>query len=100
MDIGYIGAIDTTTPTSPPRARSISPQRREQYRKEGRCVRCGSYDHWVASCPQQPHRPGKVTVIAMDDNSYSDYDSSEENERVEKLIAWERQKQAERVKDA
>ena len=27
------------------RARSVSPARREQYRKEGRCVRCGSHDH-------------------------------------------------------
>jgi hypothetical protein len=42
-------------PSSLPCARSISPLRREQLRKEGRCVRCGSHDHWVASCPMQPY---------------------------------------------
>jgi hypothetical protein len=29
----------------PTRACSVSPARREQYRKEGRCVQCGSHDH-------------------------------------------------------
>jgi hypothetical protein len=37
------------------RARSISPLRREQLRKEGRCVRCGSHDHWVNRCPLEPY---------------------------------------------
>ena len=45
MDINTISmnAIDIV-PTAP-RARSVSPARREQYRKEGRCVWCGSQDH-------------------------------------------------------
>jgi hypothetical protein len=43
IEIATIGGIDIQP--SPSRARSISPTRREQYRKEGRCVRCGSQDH-------------------------------------------------------
>ena len=39
------------------RARSISPTLRGQYRLQGRCVRCGDYEHWVQDCPQLPHRP-------------------------------------------
>ena len=35
-------------------ARSISPSRRQQYRDNNQCVRCGSHDHWVAECPLQP----------------------------------------------
>lgn len=105
MEIGYIGAIDTPDrPTSPssPRARSISLQRREQYRKEGRCVRCGSYDHWVASCPQQAHKPGKVVIAAINDDDNSDTwsETSSYKARDEELLAWERQKRAERARDA
>lgn len=33
------------------RARPVSPTRRQQYRDEGRCVRCGGIGHWVAHCP-------------------------------------------------
>jgi hypothetical protein len=36
-------------------ARSISPARRDQLRKEGKCVRCGSQDHWVADCSLAPY---------------------------------------------
>ena len=102
MDIGYIGAIDTATRSpSPPRARSISPQRREQYRKEGRCVRCGSYSHWVANCPQQSHKPGKVVITAVnDDDSGSEVSYSSYDIRDKELLAWERQKQAEKARDA
>ena len=39
------------------RARSISPAQRQSLRQKGKCVRCGSKDHWVAQCPQDPHRP-------------------------------------------
>jgi hypothetical protein len=39
------------------RARSISPVQRQSLRQEGKCVRCGSLNHWVAVCPQEPYRP-------------------------------------------
>ena len=61
MDLNAIAlnSIDIATPsrssqsTSPsaPRARSISPGLREQYRLQGRCIHYESYDHWVGSCP-------------------------------------------------
>jgi hypothetical protein len=76
MDIGYIGLIDKEQPTSPSRAQSVSPSQRDQLRKQGRCVRCSSHDHWVAQCPLQPHKPGKVTVMAINDDD--DGDSSSE----------------------
>ena len=51
-----------------PRARSISPARRDQYREQGRCVRCGSYDHWVGTCPLQPHKPEARKQVAFRGN--------------------------------
>jgi hypothetical protein len=57
MDIAVLENRYPSAPTSrppSPRARSISPARRNQYRIEGRCVRCGSLGHWVAHCPLKP----------------------------------------------
>jgi hypothetical protein len=48
-------ALEASSSPSSSRARSISPLRREQLRKEGRCVRCGSHDHWVNRCPLKPY---------------------------------------------
>jgi hypothetical protein len=85
MDIGFINAIDCyddDTPPPPPQARSTSPARREQYRQEGRCVRCGAKDHWVADCTVQPYKPGKVTIAALDDDSWSEASSLNSQERA------------------
>ena len=57
MEVGSINAIHVSSPQQ--RARSISPTLRGQYRLQGRCVRCGSYDHWVQSCPLQPYASGE-----------------------------------------
>ena len=59
MDIGQIqlNSIGLSTPASPRRAHSISPVRRQSLREEGKCVRCGSWRHWVSDCPLEPHRP-------------------------------------------
>ena len=80
MDINSISlnAIDIS-PTVP-RARSVSPARREQYRKEGRCVRCGSHDHWVGNCPLQPYKrtmqTGRRTLLVEpDDEIDSDWEA-------------------------
>jgi hypothetical protein len=61
-----------------PIARSISPQCREQYRIQGRCVRCGSGMHWVNDCPLLPYSPNsrrKVTINALDDDVQSRYET-------------------------
>ena len=54
MQIGSveIGAL-TTDP--PQRAASASPELRWDRRKQGHCVRCGSYDHWVRRYPLLPY---------------------------------------------
>ena len=81
MEIGQINTIGVITPdsrpSSPAHARSTSPQRREQYRKQGRCVRYGSLDHWVSSCQLQPYSDkhsgsGKVMITAVNDNDKDD----------------------------
>jgi hypothetical protein len=70
MELGPID-INTIDAASPPqRARSISPTLRDQYRLQGRCVRCGSYDHWVNRCPLQC-AIGKVVVAALDNDDDS-----------------------------
>jgi len=60
----------------PTRACSVSPARREQYRKEGQCVRCGSHDHWVGNCPLQPYKKqtGRRTLPIESDSDEMDSD--------------------------
>jgi hypothetical protein len=78
---------NTPPPASPSslRARLISPQCREQYRSQGRCVRCGSGMHWVTDCPLQPYLSvgtsgKKVTIAALNDDAGSRYDSDDSEE--------------------
>jgi len=72
--------IRCTTPPLPTKMPYMS------YRTSGACLRCGSYDHWLADCPL-PARPNpqsdtrsagtsgkKVTIVAIDDDS--NWDSS------------------------
>jgi|HubBroStandDraft_4_1064222.scaffolds.fasta_scaffold144995_1 hypothetical protein len=96
MELGAINAISINsidTPSSQSsqssqprrlRARSISPARREQYRLEGRCVRCGSHDHWVGSCPLLPHKKQTAKRIPTSDqgSDESDLDIDYEIERI------------------
>lgn len=72
--------ICMANPASPRRARSMSPQRRQQVRQEGKCVRCEAQDHWVSDCPLAPYSSAsvgvagkKVTIAAAydDDDAYS-----------------------------
>ena len=58
-----------------PQAPSITPELREQYRSEGQCVRCGSYDHWVGSCRLKPARKqtGKRIPASMDFSEVDPY---------------------------
>ena len=37
----------------PPSSRSSSPAR-QSYKEQGACLRCGSYDHWLADCDAPP----------------------------------------------
>jgi hypothetical protein len=73
-----INAISLHSIGIAPQARSVSPAQREQYRKEGRCVRCGSQDHWVGNCPLQPYKKqtGKKTLLdESDDEVDSDWEA-------------------------
>ena len=77
MDINSISlnALDIV-PTAP-WARSVSLARREQYRKEGRCVQHSSYDHWVGNCLLQPYKKqtGRRTLpVESDDDDEIDSD--------------------------
>jgi hypothetical protein len=73
MDIGYIGAMNFSTTPQPVHsstlqsARSTSPGLREQYRLQGRCVRCGSYEHWVSGCPFKPAKKRELVAVLNDD---------------------------------
>jgi len=78
ITIGALGQASPKLPTSIlQRARSVSPERRQQYRAEGRCVRCGSGQHWVKDCgyrpyssgPKQESSTGRVVIAALDDDS-------------------------------
>ncbi len=57
MDLSAIQLNSLELGSSSSRARSISSAQRERFRLEGRCVRCGSYDHWVDNCSLRPHSP-------------------------------------------
>jgi len=50
-----LSAIDINTlKTTSRRARSTSAAKREEWRITGRCIRCGSSDHWIDYCPLAP----------------------------------------------
>jgi hypothetical protein len=99
-----LNVVDIDSIRSIPRARSISPERRQQYRAEGRCVRCGSQDHWVKDCllrpfspgPRKqlgpgPARPGRVTIAALDDDAYDNDDwPDSDKDDPEHPDAWQR----------
>ena len=106
MDLNIID-INSISPV--PRARSVSPERRQQYRAEGRCVRCGSQDHWVKDCLLRPFSPGptrtttrketglrtgsgpgKVTIAAIDDDAYDGEWPDYEIDDPEHPDAWQR----------
>jgi len=85
-----------SSPSPPPRrARSISPSRREQYWLEGRCVRCGSHNHWVSECSLSSYTSGRGKVIDTPEEDFSDGGSSVSsyNSRDQRTIArldWKR----------
>ena len=69
-NIGFDPLLKDKTPIQVHR----SPSPRQTYRDIGACLRCGSFDHWLAACPE-PARPSpnsrsvgttgkKVTIAA------------------------------------
>ena len=93
MDINAlaINSIDipssqSSQSTSRLRARSISPARRDQYRSEGRCVRCGSHDHWVGGCSLLPYKKqtAKRTPASDQGSDESDLDIDEEIYKIQR----------------
>lgn len=46
-----------------PALHTFEPTSRTSYRETGACLRCGSFDHWLADCPQ-PARPSAATKSA------------------------------------
>ncbi|OJD21449.1 hypothetical protein ACJ73_07212, partial [Blastomyces percursus] len=73
-----LNAISLVPPAPP-----ISSAQRENYRQEGRCVRCGSHDHWVENRQFHPHSPKSRRrqtarrIPASDQGSDDDSDVSE-----------------------
>jgi hypothetical protein len=75
------------------RVRSISPAERQQLRKQGKYIRCGSSKHWVKDCNIEPYKEtgkkkvpppgpkivvgknGRRVVICAVDDSDGGYDS-------------------------
>ncbi len=79
----------------PPRAQSTSPQIRQEYKRKGNCLRCGSDNHWVQDCFFRPHSPGaqakinalqplksggQMTIAAIDDSAYDECPEWEEED--------------------
>jgi hypothetical protein len=89
-DIGAISPASASASLS--RARSVSPQRRQQWRKEGACVRCGSQSHWVQQCPMLPTKdPTKPSVAHINDLNVELVTNSDSD--AESLITAEEHKQ-------
>ena len=72
LNVLQLNGIDPTpAPRSilkAPRARSTSPELRQEYRRKGCCTRCGSDEHWVQNCFFRPHSPkaqGRVVINAV-----------------------------------
>jgi hypothetical protein len=73
MDINAIGANKISTGYTIRRAQLVSPSRRRQWEADGRCLRCGSLDHWVENYELQAYSPrarartrAPATIAALD----------------------------------
>ena len=99
MDVSEltIGAFTTSFPLPEPPispkmpARSTTLELRDEYRRTGRCVRCGSKDHWIRNCSLAPHNAlagdKQVTITAVnDDDSGGSEDEYTESE-VDAMLA-------------
>lgn len=83
MEVGTLGAFDfiDRAPAEPQQAPSASTGQRDQWRRVGLCVRCGSAAHWVANCPQRPtvsKSKSKAEVKALYQPSICSTDSNED----------------------
>jgi len=81
-NIGFDPSLKDKTPIQVHRSRSSSP--RQSYRDMGACLRCGSFDHWLAACPESA-RPSpnsrsvgttgkRVVITALDDDDEDNND--------------------------
>jgi hypothetical protein len=56
MDWEPVRALATAT--TPP----VSREQRQEWRDEGKCVRCGSEKHWVKNCKHRPTRTRSSSI--------------------------------------
>jgi len=72
-DLGAISTSATTVNSNSHVASSLPDNIRQNLRKAGACVRCGSQDHWVARCPKQPYRSQPTQPVAAVKTLYNPY---------------------------
>jgi hypothetical protein len=93
-----IGALNASalppTPPSPStsqRALAVSAAKRWKYRLTGRCVRCGSSEHWVKDCQLLPTKPARaqgksrVRVAAVNTVDFDGYRCPDPQEPLAQL---------------
>ena len=90
MDVSEL-TIGALTFDSPAPAQSTSKELRQLYRQTGRCVRCGSQEHYIKNCNlapayTTPSTSGKrVTITTVNDDdsgTYSDLDEDSDADGV------------------
>ncbi len=85
-NIGFDPSMKDKTPTQVHRSLSRSSSPRQSYRDTGACLRCGSFEHWLAKCPE-PARPSiasrsagttrkRVVIATLDDDKDDDIDNN------------------------
>ncbi len=77
MDVSEltIGAITSSFSSPPSVAPSTSKEARQLYRQTGRCVRCGSQEHYIKNCNLAPANAAsnKTIVSAVNDDDSGTY---------------------------
>ena len=65
-------------------ARSTTLELRDEYWRNGRCIRCGSKDYWIRNYSLALYNAfagttfgRQVTVVAVNDNDYDNYNDSD-----------------------
>jgi Retrotransposon gag protein len=75
-----IGALTFDSPTDPAvSAQSTTKELRQLYRQTGRCVRCGSQEHYIKNCNLAPASTAsgkRVTIAAVSDDDSGTYSDS------------------------
>jgi hypothetical protein len=78
MDVSKltIGSITSLFSSTPLVAQLTLKETRQLYRQTGKCIRCGSQEHYIKDCKLAPIKTSKALISAVNNNDSGTYSDS------------------------